>query len=534
MLDWIRARLRSSGSRREALLRDARAAQERGDAETARVRALELLRGSPRDVGALCLLAGMCADARRIDEGLQWAQRAVAADPQAAAARYAEGRVWEAAGRHADAESAYRRAVALDPRHARAHNNLGVVLHLQGRLDEALTCYRRAIEIEPSQPEANQNYAAIVRDTAAREAAIRGYVAQTQANPSDAAAFNHLANLYVQLGRYEDARRSFDRALLLDPERAEAHFARAQLLLLLGEYAEGWKEYEWRWRIGAFDAPARRFREPMWNGERIPGATLLIHGETGLGDMLQFVRYARLAAERSGARVVLECPAPLEPLLRGVDGVAEIVEQGTALPRFDAHVPLIRLPAVFATTLDTVPWNGPYVRADPARARRWGEFFPADGRLRVGLVWAGNPGHWGDRDRTIPADALAPLAAVQGAAFYSLQKTAPGAQAPARPAGLELIDLGSRFADFSDTAAAASHLDVVLSADTSMAHLAGAMGRPVWVMLAYFAEWRYLLGRDDSPWYPTMRLFRQATPGDWPGVAARVAHELRRRPVRER
>src|SRR5713101_4848767 len=292
VMEWIRSKLRAPEPESGDLLRQAESAYREGELEQARRDCEAVLRRSQSSV------------------------RALAAAPGAGLPPSAMGRLWEAAGRYVEAESSYRTAVGFDPKHAKAHNNLGAVLHMQGKLDAALDCYRRALELDPALPEANQNYAAIARDPGAQELAIQGYLRQTAANPNDAVAFHNLASLYEQAGRYREALASFERAIALDPHRAEAHFGKAQLLLLCGDYAEGWKEYEWRWRIDAFNSPARRFPQPMWNGESIDG-TVLVHGETGLGDMLQFVRYAPLLARRCAA-VAVECPPPLKSLVQGV------------------------------------------------------------------------------------------------------------------------------------------------------------------------------------------------------------------------
>jgi Tfp pilus assembly protein PilF len=523
MLRWIRAKLGAGRGDRSALLRDAEAALKAGETERARAACLEALRADAGEVRALCLMATIAADERRLDEGLSWAGKALAADPKSAAAHYATGRLWEGAGRYDEAGASYRKAVGLDPSHARAHTNLGVVNHLQGRLDVALACYRRALEIDPQQAEANQNLAGLLGDTGARDTALEGFRRQLAANPRDAAAHGSFAALCLQLGRYAEARAHLEQAIAIEPGRAEPHFILAQLLLQLGDYDQGWKEYEWRWRVPAFNAPALRFPQPLWDGGPLDGP-LLIHGETGLGDTLQFVRYARLAAQRVPAVIVESQPA-LAPLLAGAEGIAQLLSQGEPLPRFAAHIPLIGLPGAFGTTLQTIPWSGPYLRAGEALRARWGaRVGPAP--LKVGLVWAGNPGHWDDRRRSASLAQLAPLARVPGAVFYSLQKGKPAEQAASPPQGMRLVDLTAEIRDFADTAALISHLDLVVTVDTAVAHLGGALGARTWVMLTGLAEWRWLLEREDSPWYPTMRLFRQERDGDWAGPVGRMAVAL--------
>ena len=530
MLNWIRSFRGPARVDAAQLLQQAESAYGEGAAERARELCLWALKQAPReDARALSLLAAIAADAGLTEEGLRWARRAQAADPGSASPHYVAGRLWQDAGRLPEAEASYRSAVALQPAHARAHNNLGCVLHMQGKLEAALVAYRRALDLDPSLPQANQNYASIVRDTGALQRAAEDYLRHTQANPNDALAFNDLGNTLRELGRHDEALAAYGRALALNPGLAEAHFSRSFVQLLQGNYAAGWKEYEWRWRIPAFNAPARRFAQPIWDGGALAGGTVLLHAEQGLGDTLQFVRYAPLVAQRC-AQVVLECQPELKDLMRGVAGVQRVIARGEILPAFGAHAPLLSLPGIFGTTLDSVPWNGPYVHADAGRRATWREAIASNGsRLMVGLVWAGRPQQWDDRKRSISLAMLAPLAGAGRVTFISLQKGAAAAEAGAPPAGMKLIDLSARIADFSDTAALASLLDLVITIDTSVAHLAGAMGLPVWVLTAHAPDWRYHLGRDDNPWYPSMRLIRQERDGDWSGAIGRAAESLRRR-----
>jgi tetratricopeptide (TPR) repeat protein len=511
----------------DALLQQAGEARLAGAPERARELCLAVLHRAPGDARAMTLMADIAADLRQIEEGLQWAQRAIAADPGSAAPHYAAGRLRELAGQPELAEASYRRVIGLDPSHARAHNNLGGVLSYQGRLEEALACYREALLWDPDQPEANQNYAAMTNDAATVERAIQGYVLQTQKDPTDARAFNNLANIYAGMGRYGEAMTNLDRAIALDPERAEAHYSRAVVLLSEGDYAAGWREYRWRWRLDSpLSAPARRFAQPFWDGRDLAGGALLLHGELALGESLQFVRYARLAAERCGS-VIFECAARLAPLLRGVEGVGRIATPDAPPPPFAAHIPLFALPALFGTTLQNIPWTGPYLHADPLRVEQARPLFDAAGpaRLRVGLAWSGNPNQPYNRDRSIALAALAPLQEIPGVTFYSLQKGDPASAGPGVP--MQLVDLTAHERDFLDTAAFISRLDLVICVDTMISHLAGALGRPVWVLLNRVPDWRHHVERPDNPWYPTMRLYRQSHEGRWEDVVQRVANDLR-------
>lgn len=532
MLDRIFARFRAARADPAATLQQAEAAYERGDLDASR-RLCEAVVALAPAARALSLMAAIAADEGRIEEGLEWAHKAQAADPAAAGPHYVAGRLCQGAGRLAEAEASYRRAIALQPGHARAHNNLGGVLHMRGDLDGALAAYRKALDLEPDLAQANQNYASILRDAGTLERAADGYRRQTLANPRDALAFNDLGNTLRELGRHAEALAAYAQALAIDPQLAEAHFSRAFVLLLQGNYAEGWREYEWRWRIPAFNAPARRFPAPIWDGARVDG-TLLLHAEQGLGDTLQFVRYAPLVNPRCSG-VVLECQPELRSLMASVPGIARVVARGEPLPEFAAHAPLMSLPARFGSTLDNLPWDGPYVRADAQRVARWRERLASDdaraggARMRVGLVWAGRPQQWDDRKRSISLAMLAPLSRAAGVAFYSLQVGAAAAQSATPPPGMTLIDHAGQIADFADTAALASQLDLLVTIDTSVAHLGGAMGLPTWVLVAYAPDWRYHLARSDNPWYPTMRLFRQARDGDWTDAIEAVAAALAQR-----
>ncbi len=524
LFNWIKHRRREAP---DASIAQAQDRRRQGEYEAARQLCLDLLRDEPDHVGALAMLIGISADLREFDAGLQWAQRALAVDPQSVAAYYALGQLWEVADQHAQSAACYRRVTELAPGHAKAYTNLGCMLHLQGRLDEALACYRQALQLEPEQPEALRNAALITGSGDDVAVAMRGYQERIVANPKDAAAHYSLANVYLELGRHEDAMASYDRAIALEPDSAEYRFARAHLLLTLGDYVRGWQEYEWRWRLSRFNAPLTRFTQPRWDGRPLQDGTLLVHGETGFGDMLQFVRYAALAARRC-ASVIVECQPALESLIRRVEGVSQVVVQGEALPPFDAHVPLICFPQVFGTTLATIPSRQPYVKAEPARIEAWRALVAphASGGPKVGLVWSGNPANVMDRKRSVTLQQLAPLAGASAVTFYSLQKGPGASQVGSPPAGMNLVDLTARIDDFSDTAAFLSQLDLLISIDTSVAHLAGAMGLPVWVVLPFAPGWRYHVGRTDNPWYPTMRLFRQERDGDWGGLVQVVADEL--------
>jgi hypothetical protein len=312
----------------------------------------------------------------------------------------------------------------------------------------------------------------------------------------------------------------FRTAVGLRPDFANAHHNLAVALLARGEMAEGWREYEWRWQTAGMVASRRDFAQPQWHGEAAEGRTLLIHAEQGLGDTLQFCRYGALAAAR-GLRVVMEVQRPLVRLLRGVAGVDWVVARGEDLPAFDFCCAMQSMPLAVGTTVATIPSAPSYLCADLVEAAIWGERLAAAGRLgpRVGLAWAGDPAMVRDGRRSLAAERLAPLLALQGLQFFSLQKGGS-------PADVGLTDFMDEMEDFADTAALVANLDLVISVDTAVAHLAAALGKPVWLLDRFDPDWRWLLGRRDSPWYPSMRLYRQPKPGDWGSVLAEVAADL--------
>ena len=455
---------------------------------------------------------------------------AIAFKPDFAEAHGNLGIVLAAQGRSADAEASYRAAIGLRPNHREALNNLGVLLSDLGRWTEAEAPLREAVRLAPDAPDAYRNLGAVLthlRRAAEAEPVLR--LAVRLAPDSPEAHFNLGAALH-DLRRLGEADGAYREALRLRPDFADAHNNRAYSLLLAGRYAEGWREYEWRWRTRHMSGGARGFAAPQWSGEPLDGKTLLIHAEQGLGDTLQFCRYAGLI---SGAgRIILEAQPPLERLLRSLSGAVEVVARGAPTPAFDVHCPLMSLPLALGATLNAIPASVPYLRAEPIDVDRWRQRMAPLATPRVGLVWAGNS-HLGhpefaavDARRSVTLAAMAPLAAVRGVTFVSLQKGAPAAQGVAPPAGMILSDHTADLEDFADTAALIESLDLVISVDTSVAHLAGAMGKPVWVLNRYDTCWRWLLNRSDSPWYPTVRLFRQPAPGDWDSVMRAVATAL--------
>jgi Flp pilus assembly protein TadD len=422
-------------------------------------------------------------------------------------------------GRNNEAVDAYRKAIRLKPDFAEAHNNLGIVHFEQARFKEAVAEGRIAVALRPDYADAYNNLANALREIDRVDEAASAYQQGIRLDPAGPESHRNLGVALVEKGTLAEAMAAYDQALRLNPDSPETRTNRSLLLLLKGDFKQGWREYEWRWRTPDFLASGREFPQPVWKGEELHGRRVLLHPEQGMGDIIQFIRYAPLIVERGG-HPILRCPPDLSRVMRSMPEL-ELAAPDAAIET-DLHCPILGLPLAFGTDIDSIPRQVPYLHADPALAEVWKNRVALPDRRRVGLVWAGRAAHKNDRRRSMTLKQLAPLAEMREAQFFSLQKGDAAAQAAAPPAGMELIDLTADLHDFADTAALIANLDLVITVDTSVAHLAGAMGRPVWVLLPFNPDWRWMLEREDSPWYPTLRLFRQKTPGDWAGVVERV------------
>lgn len=434
------------------------------------------------------------------------------------------------AGRTEAATRVFRRVLAVNPRHRDSLHLLGLVATQEQKVDEAIALIRQAIDIEPSDPTAHSNLGNLLVEQRRLEEAVSAYEKALAVNPLFTPALNNLGNVLREMKRLDEAVVTFRRALAQEPGDADTHYNFAMALLARGDLADGWREHEWRWRSPQLAQGGHSFKQRQWRGEQGEGRTLMIHAEQGLGDTLQFCRYAPLAAAR-GLRVVLQVPQQLVRLLGSLRGVAQIVATGATLPYFDLQCPMMSLPLALGTTLETVPADVPYLHADLQAVAAWAARLAAAGdtRKRVGVVWAGNPRRENflcaaiDQRRSISPALLAPLFAVPGVGFYSLQKDGPAA-----PASLPMADFMAEMTDFADTAALVANLDLVIAVDTAVAHLAASLGKPVWLLNRFDACWRWLTGRRDSPWYPALALYRQPTPGDWGSVVADMAVDLQR------
>lgn len=423
----------------------------------------------------------------------------------------------------------YDQAIALEPAHAEAYYKRANALKNKGQLDAAIASYNRAIELKPDYAHAYCNRGVVQQSLGLTAAALSSYDRAIVLDAADAMAHYNRALLMQECSRWDEVLASYDHAIAIDPGFADAQYNRGLALLFLGHFESGWLGYEWRWKNARRLAigEVRDFTQPLWLGEdSVAGKRLLLHCEGGLGDTLHFCRYAALVAAR-GAAVLLEVQAPLLGLLADLDGASQVVAAGTPLPPFDYHCPLMSLPLAFKTTLDTIPAAPKYLHSDESKVARWRTLLGEKKRARVGLVWSGNPNATIDHRRSIRlADWIGLLPrAIQ---YVCLQKELRPADEQVLAANPWIARVDGDLRDFTDTAALCDCMDLVISVDTSLAHLSGALGRPTWVLLPEMPDWRWLRDREDSPWYPTMRLYRQTAAGDWNPVLARVAADLQR------
>ncbi|REK11979.1 MAG: tetratricopeptide repeat protein [Planctomycetota bacterium] len=474
-------------------------------------------------------LARILLDRGEAAEAIETARRAASEHPQMAAVHYTLGGMLHAQQRLDEAVACYRRALDCNPALAEAHFNLGVLLQKRGDAEAAIACYRQAVRCRPDYAEAYSNLGTLHKSRGELDSARQCYDKALEFRPNFAEALNNLGNVLKIEGRLDEALICYEQCLRFAPQFAQARYNRGLMRLAEGELAAGWEDYEAR--CGCPEFPKRSFDRPRWTGEPLAGRTLLVHAEQGLGDTLQFVRYLPLLAER-GDNVVLEVQPPLVPLLRtaGIDRSVQLVAKGEALPEFDVYLPLLSLPGVFGTTLETIPAAEGYLRADAKLAEHWRAALGERDAFKIGIAWQGSPTHASDRFRSIPLAAFAPLA-FEGVELVSLQKGPGNEQVAALDGKFTVRELGASFDEehgaFMDTAAVIKNLDLVVTSDTAIAHLAGALGAPVWLALTLVPDWRWMYCRTDSPWYRSMRLFRQKHLGDWPGVFADIAAMLR-------
>ena len=522
----------------------------------------QAIRQNPNVSDYFSNLAAALEHRGRLDEAIRSLDRALVLKPDRADVWYRMGLLLEAQNRKEDASLSFDAALKADPRHLQAANAAALAhfnarryeralggfaaslaidpaqagaLHLLGicqlrlkRFEEAHENCARALALTPDDPEVTGNLGLIQHKRGLYAEAIAQFDAALALNPRLALVHCLRAGTLAELRRFDEALADYDKALAIDPELPDAHWNGALLRLLLGDFERGWAGRQWGRKCDGLRFVDRQFAQPLWRGETdIAGRTILLHSDEGLGDSIQFARYARLVAQL-GARVILEVQDAVHPLLSDIEGVALCLPKtGVTLPDFDLQCPTSDLPLAFATRLDTIPSAPSYLSPQPERLREWQARLGAHDRLRVGLVWSGNPAHDNDGNRSVPFAAMTALLNVD-ACFISLQKDPRPADQALLAERREIVDLTSYLTDFVETAALIACLDLIITVDTSVAHLAGALGCPTWTLLPYTPDFRWLLDRDDSPWYPSVRLFRQDARRDYTQVLARVRDELQK------
>lgn len=460
---------------------------------------------------------------RRYQDAEAQLRQAVTLRPEYSEAHVALGLVLQEQKRFAEAQESYQQALDSNPSHVDALIGLGITQKEQGDLEGALATYQKAHAINPGHMEVYKGLGMVYSALDDPEGALASYQEAVAANPNHLEMYINLGNTRKALGDFDGSIAAYQQALAIKPDFARARFYLGLVYLLIGDYQKGWEAYEWRWQMDMFASERSKYGPHRWEGEDIQGKTLLVHAEQGLGDTIQFCRYLNQLAD-SGATLLFECQKQLRGLFSRSFEAVQVVAKGEPLPAYDCHCSPLNLPYIFQTGEETIPDQLPYLFPDPAIARQWkARLGEKPERLKVGLVWAGNPSHKKDRHRSLDLERLAPLLDIPGIQFYSLQVGARAEQVRSYPA---IIDLSSELTDFDQTAGAVCALDLVITVDTSVAHLSGALGEPVWTLLPWIPDWRWLTRGEGSRWYPSMRLFRQTERGDWESVVARMAAAL--------
>jgi tetratricopeptide (TPR) repeat protein len=461
------------------------------------------------------------------DEALSCYEEALALNPDHIEAYFQKGFVLQELGRYEEAYNCFKKVLVIKHDDIDTLNNLGFVLMELGRYEESGENLKKAISIKPDFAGAYNNLGLTLQAQGRLSEAAASYEKAISLKPGYADAYSNLGTALKAQGMFEQALIQYEKAVSLVPDFADAHFNKSVILLLKGRFNEGWAEYEWRLRMKG--RRPRSFAQPRWDGASLKGKTILVYDEQGYGDTFQFLRYLPLIKAKGGY-IIFECHKKhYRKLLQRIKWIDKIIEWSREPSvQFDVHVPLASLPKIFNTTLSTIPADVPYITAEPALVEKWKAKMSSDSHFKIGIVWAGSTGHKEDRARSCSLADLLALTKVKGISLYSLQKGNRAEQALEPPVGMNIINLDMELNDFADTAAVIENLDLVVSVDTAVAHLAGALARPVWTLLPFVPDWRWLLEREDSPWYPTMRLFRQPKPYNWKAVMERVAGELSR------
>ncbi|NTW52421.1 MAG: tetratricopeptide repeat protein [Chlorobiaceae bacterium] len=464
---------------------------------------------------------------KQFDEALASFDQATAIKPDFAEAWSNQGNALQELKRIDQALACYDRAIAVKPDYHEAYYNRGVALKELKRIDDALESYHNAIAIKPDYYEAYYNRGNALQEAKQFVGALESFRKAIAIKPDYHEAYSNLGILFEELKQLDQALGCFDKAIAIKPDYTNAYWNKSLTLLLGGNFRAGWELYEWRWINDQFISPRREFIQPLWLGKLpIDGKTILLHSEQGLGDTLQLCRYIPMVAAL-GARVIFEVEESLIGLLNDLPGISEAVAKGAVLPDFDYHCPLLSLPLAFRTDLETIPGSRKYLNSDPLKVAQWSRRLGEKKRARAGLVWSGNARHTKDHNRSIPLSTMIGRLP-EGFTYVCLQKEVREIDRVTLESNPDILHFGDELNDFTDTAALCDLMDLVISVDTSVAHLNGALGNPTWVLLPYSPDWRWMLDRNDSPWYPSMRLFRQPGPDDWESVFMELNSALTR------
>ncbi|MBB15476.1 hypothetical protein CMK22_09390 [Candidatus Poribacteria bacterium] len=467
-----------------------------------------------RNADAMHLLGVSVYQSEQYDIAVSLITEAIQIDPTKPLFFTNLGNAFQKQGELEKSTQAYQKAIQLQPSYVDAHYNLGNVFQKQGELEKSTQAYQKAIQLQPDYADAYFNLGNSLREQGKLEESTRALQKAIQLQPDYADAYFNLGNSLREQGKLEESTHALRKAIQLQPDYADAHFNLAVLLLLQGDFVEGWEKYEWRWN-SSLKSQKRDFKRPLWDGSALDGKSILIYAEQGFGDSIQFVRYIDLFPDADSS-IIVACEPELKSLFKGIDRIDTLVTKGEDIPNFDFHVPIVSLPYIFNTTLDTIPARIPYLYPKPTAD----SVFHLGGSddLKVGIVWAGSPTHINDSNRSVSLKDFKCLLDVEGCQFFSLQVGQRSVDIRQHGYNYMIKDLGKQLTDFHHTALAILQLDLVISVDTAVAHLAGSLGKPVWTLLPFIPDWRWMLSRSDTPWYPSMTLFRQKERGDWYSV----------------
>ena len=478
---------------------------------------------NPEYIEAYNNLGGLFHLRKKLDQAINLFQKSISLDSNLADTHYMLGQLFEEKGMPPRALKAYQKVIALNPKHAEAHCKIGDIFQEQGSLDQAINSYRMALGSCPGFAEGYNNLGSVLKKKNQLDAAIVAFEKAIETNPKYVRAYSNLGAALVEKNEIEKAAQHFEKALFMNPDFADAHFNQAIIFLLQGRLEEGWEKYEWRWN-STQKSQKRDFKQLLWNGTSLNGKTILVHTEQGFGDAIQFVRYVDLLCDLD-TTVIFECEAELKTLFKSIDCIDKLVAKGEKIPDFDVHAPLLSLPRIFGTTLKNIPAEIPYLYPDV----EVNPIFLSDSshKFKIGIAWAGNPEHVNDHNRSIDLKRFECLLGIEECEFFSLQIGEHREDIKKCGYDYMIKDLGKQLADFHCTASAILQLDLIISVDTAVAHLAGALGKPVWTLLPFMPDWRWLLNRSDSPWYPSMRLFRQNEIENWVSVFEQLKLSLK-------